>query len=183
MIELEQGQGDVIFDVKIDEKTTQQILWADIIKLWPNAKGAQIAGIGALVQEPIVLFWMTSGNGLDGIIAAWDTEEEKIIHISEGSFTRRALVYGNMVFSLREVPKPDLSEMFLCGTVFGTMDAVGKDKVNAISLNIKVFDKQFNSENYKLSAKDSSIFAGFRNEIRKVDLVKQKNPDEDKSLS
>lgn len=176
-VKIEQGNEQYIFMVDCDGEK-QGIPWDELKKYWPSGERTQINGMGAFVQGPAVLGWLTYPNGVKGAIFVWDTVGKRLVHVSEGSFTRKALIYGNMVFSLREIPKPDISELMLCASPVNTMDAENKKLVTAANINVKIFDKQFNIDNYKLGVKDKTVYAGFRNEIREIRLV---SPEEAKA--
>ena len=182
------------FDIKISRTNKKSIIDVEyegeiypitmnhLAPYWKNAGRIIIRNIGVHVQGPGVICWMTTEKGNAGVIFIWDVRTKKIIHVSEGSHIRKALVFGSIVFSLREVVKPDINELVLCMTPGPVMDGDSKKKVQAIPLKIKIFDKKFNLDNYKLGSKDGAVYAGFRNEIRNIKLKVEKtevkaNPD------
>lgn len=175
-IKVSRAENDsAIIHVEIgDEK--YPIMFEDIAPYWKNGSKSQINSIGAFVQGRLVLCWCCSQNGTSGVIFVWDSKSKKIIHVSEGSFTRKVIVWGALVFSLRELPKDDINDLVLCISPGPCMDADNKKNVQMIPLNIKIFDKKFNIENYKLAVKGDTIIAGFRNEIRQV-KANVKKPD------
>lgn len=144
------------------------IMFEDIAPYWQTGSKSLINNIGAFVQGRLVLCWCCSQNGAQGVIFIWDSKSKKIIHVSEGSYTRKVIVWGALVFSLRELPKDDINDLVLCVSQGPCMNADNKKMVQMIPLNIKIFDKKFNIENYKLAVKDNTIIAGFRNEIRQI---------------
>ena len=145
-----------------------------IAPYWKNGSRNVISSIRAYVMGVVVLCWACSQNGAVGVIFAWDAKRSKLIHVSEGSFTRKAIISGMFVYSLREVPKPDINELVLCVATGPMLDGDDKKKVKLIPLNLKIFDKTFNFDNYKLYAKDGSVFAGFRNEMRELRIRVEK---------
>lgn len=166
-----------IINIEIgDEKIP--IMFEDIAPYWKSGSKSLINSIGAFVQGQLVLCWCVSQNGQQGVIFVWDSRSKKIIHVSEGSFTRKVIVWGALVFSLRELPKSDINELVLCVSPGPCMDADNKKYVQAIPLDIKIFDKKFNIDNYKLAVRDDTILAGFRNEVRQV-KANFKKPGED----
>lgn len=173
MVKLEKGNGDVLLTLDCDGEK-QDILWEDLKKYWPSGERHMIANVGAFVQEPCVTCWLVYANGSKGVICVWHTKAKKIIHVSEGSYVRKALIAGTMVFSLRELAKPDINELVLCMSPGPNLDGESKPKVAMVPLNIKIFDKKFNIDNYKLGAKDDCIYAGFRNEVRKIKFKAEK---------
>ncbi len=167
-IKVTRAESDVaIINVEMDGEK-YPIMFEDIAPYWKNGSKSLINAIGAYVQGRLVLCWCCSNNGQAGVIFVWDSKSKKIIHVSEGSFTRKVIVWGALVFSLRELPKDDISDLVLCVSPGPCMDADNKKNVQMIPLNIKIFDKKFNIDNYKLAVKDNSILAGFRNEVRQI---------------
>ncbi len=169
-VKLEKGDENNIFIVDVDGEK-HGIPWDELLKYWQSADKRKINGMGAFVQGPGVVGWLTYPNGVKGAIFVWDTVAKRMVHVSEGSFTRKALLYGNMIFSLREIPKQDTSDLMLCFTPVNTLDAENKKLVNAANLGITIFDRKFNIENYKLAVKDRTVFAGFRNNVKQIKLV------------
>lgn len=179
MIKIEKGDGEVLIVVDCDGEK-QEIMFSDVAKYWTTGQRQLVGGLGAFVQEPYVVCWVTHADGANGAVFIWDTKKKKIVHASEGSYVRKALLAGNMVFSLRELPRPDISELVLCMSPAPNLDAVSKPKVAMIKLDIKIFDKKFNIDNYKLAVKDGCIYAGFRNEVKKVKFSLEKKDQGDK---
>lgn len=150
------------------------VMFEDIAPYWKSGSRSMIAAIGAYVQGTMVICWMCSSNGAQGAIFIWDSRSRKIIHVSEGSFARKVMVFRNLVISLREVPKSEIHDLVLCVSPGPVMNADEKKYVQAVPLNIKIFDKKFNIDNYKLGIKDDMILAGFRNEVRQIKAQIQK---------
>lgn len=176
-ITLKQGaDGNSLIDVYVDGEVSR-ILWSDIAPFWKSGEKHLVKSVGAFIQPPAVIGWCCYADGSKGVVFVWDIKTKKIIHVSEGSYVRKAIIYGNLVFTLREIPKPDINEIILCIAPGPMLDADEKKKVNALPLGIKIFDKKFNIENYKLGIKDGSVFAGFRNEVKEVKINFKKNDD------
>lgn len=156
-----------IINIEVDGEKFP-VMFEDIAPYWKTGTKSNINSLGAFVQGRLVLCWCCSRNGRSGVIFVWDAISKKIIHVSEGSFTRKVIVMGALVFSLREIPKGEINELVLCVSPGPCMDGDNKKHVQMIPLNIKIFDKKFNIENYKLALKDNTIIAGFRNEVRSI---------------
>ena len=154
-----------IIDVEMDGEV-YPITFEAIAPYWKTGSKSDIKSVGAFVQGTLVLIWCVNETGSKGVIMVWESTKKKIVHVSEGSFTRKVVVFKNLVFSLRELPKGDINDLVLCCSPGPLLDADNKKFVQAIPLNIKIFDKKFNIDNYKLGVKDDSILAGFRNEVR-----------------
>lgn len=159
--------GTSIIDIEIDGKV-YPITFKDIAPYWKTGLASDINTVGAFVQGNLVLLWCVNTSGSKGVIAVWESNSKKLVHVSEGSYTRKVVVFKHLVFSLREVQKEDINDLVLCCSPGPMMDGDNKGMVKAINLNIKIFDKKFNIDNYKLGVKDDSIIAGFRNEMRVI---------------
>ncbi|MBE6836781.1 MAG: hypothetical protein E7509_02130 [Ruminococcus sp.] len=167
--------GSSIIDIEIDGKT-YPVTFEDIAPYWKTGLKSDICNVGVFVQGTLVLCWCVNQTGNKGVIFVWESTQKKIVHVSEGSFTRKVVVFRHLVFSLREVPKQDINDLVLCCSPGPMLDGDNKGMVQAIPLNIKIFDKKFNIDNYKLGVKDDSIIAGFRNEVRVIKASDKPNP-------
>ena len=178
VIKLEKGDENHILFVISDNEERHGIPWDEILKYWKGGRKQLVKNAGAFVQGPGIVGWCTYANGASGVIFVWDTVGKKILHVSDGSFTRKALLYGNLVFSLREIPKQDTSDLMLCYSPVRTLDGDNKKLVTAANLGITIFDRKFNIDNYKLAVKNRQVVAGFRDNVKMIRLV---TPDEAKA--
>lgn len=165
--------GSSFIDIELEDEV-YKITFEDIAPYWKSGTKSVINSVGAFVQGLLVIIWACSADGKMGFIAVWDSKSKKLIHVSEGSYTRKAVVFKNLVVSVRELPKDDINDLVLCVSPGPVMNADNKKFVQAIPLNIKIFDKKFNIDNYKLGIKDDMIIAGFRNEIRSIKATYEK---------
>ncbi len=165
--------GTSIIDIEIDGQV-YPITFEDIAPYWKTGLRSDINTVGAFVQGTLVLLWCVNTSGSKGVIVVWESKAKKIVHVSEGSYTRKVVVFKHLVFSLREVQKEDINDLVLCCSPGPMLDGDNKGMVKAINLNIKIFDKKFNIDNYKLGVKEDSIIAGFRNEMRVIKATNEK---------
>lgn len=93
-------------------------------KFWNYASAETIEYVNAYIQDGFLLcnVWTASGQG--GIVVALDRNDGSIIHISEGAFAVKSLVYNDIIISLCDVSQYGIpAHLTLSYAPFGIKDA------------------------------------------------------------
>ena len=96
------AEDGVIIHIE-DSNAVQEIRFSDIEKYWDSANEDEFEGGSAALVRNTVLFTMITAGGQDGIIAAWDLNENKVIHISNGAFCTSFDLYNDMLYLLCDI--------------------------------------------------------------------------------
>ena len=96
------AEDGVIIRVE-DGNAVQEIRFSDIEKYWDSANEDEFEGGSAALVGNTVLFTMIAAGGQDGIIAAWNLDENKVIHISNGAFCTSFDLYNDMLYLLCDI--------------------------------------------------------------------------------
>lgn len=103
--------------------TVQKIRFSEIEKYWDSANEDEFEGGSAALVGNTVLFTMMTAGGQDGIIAAWDLDENKVIHISNGTSCTSFDLYNDMLYLLCDISNFNTASHYSIFRVpFKTMD-------------------------------------------------------------
>lgn len=117
------AQGDVLIEYeKNSEKSS--IHFSDVEPLWTYATEEDFEGGTVEIIDEKILFTMLTASAQGGIVVVWDTDTEKIEHISEGSYCVAVDAHNDKVYRLLFVSNFTTKSNFqLWETTYGVMDA------------------------------------------------------------
>lgn len=129
-------KGKKIADYLVNEKK-YTIPFSAVIKYWSYATEEDVEWAKmSLLDDGNILFILTTGSDQGGVVCIWDTEEHKLIHISEGSYAIAATVYDGYVYTLCYMHHWGAEETFaITKATVGTMDAWADTQGEAITFN------------------------------------------------
>ena len=98
--------------------------YKDIRPYWDYASSDDFEGGLAIISGDYLVFTMMTAGGQGGVVCVWDCNENKLIHISEGSHVITATVANNKVYKLHNVSCWGVaSHLNVSTSPLGTMNA------------------------------------------------------------
>lgn len=123
---------------------TQTIEYAHLKEIAPQFDRDDVEGIWLDNSEKIVLGIIFIAQGQGSIIIAWDTEQGKLVHVSNGSYSEVLLLDGEYIYSLCDVSCWGVrSHLEMHKYKFGTIDMFCEGE----ELEINDISKEENSDN------------------------------------
>ena len=132
MIKIEKGDGEVLIVVDCDGEK-QEIMFSDVAKYWTTGQRQLVGGLGAFVQEPYVVCWVTHADGANGAVFIWDTKKKEIVHASEGSYVRKALLADVLARSRKLADLADIGSLGSLAACIGIHLRIEYHYINILS--------------------------------------------------
>lgn len=134
--------NDVLIEVDLENKKAD-IKFSDVAPYWSYANEEDFEGGFAKVFEDKVLFSVVTASGQGGIIAVWDGQTQKIVHVSEGAYCVAADVYDGKIYRLLCVSNFVTKSHFeLWETAIGSFDA--NEEGTRVDTEISSVDDKYN---------------------------------------
>lgn len=180
MIHIDLGQNEILLNISKNGKK-QYITLRMVREIWhdiTDGNRADIEYINAEICGVYIVCCASVSQGQGGIVFIWDTEQQKIVHCSDGRFAVKATVRFDKVYVLREISHwgvPAHLELDYCD--FGTMSEgcnvtpIELDKITSETLanspadytidfdgNAPVIGIKAKNKKYKLIGKDGKAY-------------------------
>ena len=151
-----------------------QILFSAISKYWSYLEDLFEGGTAKVVGNYIIGTGL-GASGQTGIVFIWDTEKDKLVHISEGAFAMDASILDNQVYVISEtVIFGQRSHFELCRASFGTMNANESEYLDwYFPLNLYNYDGNFDS--IKLYGKNHHLYVRVKGKECSINIVEKEN--------
>lgn len=127
------NSANVILEAEVNGEV-QQIMWKAIENAVPGFKKKENEGFWFDVFGKYIIGIIRIAQGQGNFIVGWDTDEKKIVHVSNGEFAERVFMYDGYVYSVCEVCCYGVKAHLAADRVkFGTMDRCGEtESLNCI---------------------------------------------------
>ena len=106
------------------ENRKLRIQYSDIEPFWAYAEPDSFEGGRAFVKDDYLIFTMLTAGGQGGVVCVWDCNNDKLVHISDGSYCVAAALADGKLYTLCDISyfgMPYHLRIFSCP--FGSMDA------------------------------------------------------------
>jgi len=151
----------------------QDVSYSMLQKFFEYASFDEIENCGAYINGQYIIAWLSVASGQGGIVLVWDVEQKEIVHLSEGAYVQKALLFNDKLYVLREVGCWGIKNYLSLGCCpFGIMDVWDSSIYEDIPINIELDDDRvYDNNNYILKIlDDNKLIAGYKSVIYEVKL-------------
>jgi len=161
------NSANVILEAEVNGEV-QQIMWKAIENAVPGFKKKENEGFWFDVFGKYVIGIIRIAQGQGNFIVGWDTDEKKIVHVSNGEFAERVFMHDGYVYSVCEVCCYGVKAHLAADRVeFGTMDRWGEtESLNCVETD--VVNSLNTMANYDLVLKDGNVSVVYDGKIYKI---------------
>ncbi len=161
MITIKAGDENAALYINADGKK-QELEYSMIQEYWSYGSYEEIEEYYFNVQGQYVVGSFLTADRQGGILLVWDTVSEKIVHVSDGEFVVRTIIFNGSIYSICDVMTFVTKEHLEFFKIpFGVMDIQAPGERVAKDANITADD----SSHYVLEKRNGKLVAGYKDDV------------------
>lgn len=161
--------NDII--INLDDGQEQHLTLSKLAPYWSYTTPEDIEYTWVDAQQKFVVGIITVASGQGGILFVWDTEEQRIVHISDGSYAVRALLHHKQIYTIRYVYCWGTPAHLTAEVVdFGSLDS--QIEGNELKLNLELSDENnpYDDPSLRLEVINDTVYASYGTKRVKLGL-------------